>query len=206
MYQFDWQVFEDEEYSHDSENSFVKLNERNYITASGTAKDKTSDKEFLALADALSTIAAKISEGPDGGVNIPGFRTYRPYPLQAMWSGGNLEERTNFQLWIKQPNMVPEEFFHAAIEQLNLDAKLLARIKYVRMAEGTEIQSYTDGNIADTIYKLESEVYASELTQLSQTEHREVYVDGYGKGKPALVRIPIKVGEEKIDRNRLSTN
>lgn len=122
MHKFDWREVERDEYSRSEEPSFVKLTTRSYITAMGVAPDRVTDQAFTSLAAAVTQIAERISEGPDAGIDIPNFKAYHPYPLQAVWSGGDkISKRHIFRLWLKQPLFIHEDQFEAALTQLHFE-------------------------------------------------------------------------------------
>lgn len=209
MVQFDWRNAEAEEYSHDENVSFVNLTTRSYLTITGMAPQKTDDPEFLKLADMLMNISEKISEGPRAGIEIEGYRSYRPYPLQAVWTGGTeFDQRKEFKLWIKQPLFVHKKFAKQAIDILQL-GDLAQNVQFENLAEGVEIQSFSSQPLRtndQTFQKIDAEIKERGLERLDLNSHREVYVDGYKKDHAILLRIAIEPNTGRIDRDKMAFN
>lgn len=209
MVQFDWQIAETAEYSHDEVPSFVKLTTRSYLTITGTAPARLAAPEFHAKATLLAAIAARISEGPAVGIMIDRYRSYRPYPVQAVWSGGStIATRTQFKLWLKQPLFVNAEHAQAAIAQLDL-GDLAAEVRFEDLAEGTEIQSYSEGPVTDQSEALATLTEAIDhrgLKRLDPTAHREVYLAGFEPNAPVLLRLAIDPAVGKISSSRIAFN
>ena len=150
MHKFDWREVERDEYSRSEEPSFVKLTTRSYITAMGVAPDRVTDQAFTSLAAAVTQIAERISEGPDAGIDIPNFKAYHPYPLQAVWSGGDkISKRHIFRLWLKQPLFIHEDQFEAALTQLHFEPAIAQQLHLEQLAEGFEIQSFNSTPLTD---------------------------------------------------------
>lgn len=209
MVQFDWQIVETAEYSHDTAPSFVTLTTRSYLTITGQAADRTRDPEFQEKADVVKAVAEKISRGPDAGIMIDRYRSYRPYPLQAVWSGGDtIEDRHTFKLWVKQPLFVKPEYARQALTQLNL-GELGEQVAFENLAEGTEIQSFSATPLTNSnqaVQTLTDAVSQRGLKPLSTDSHREVYIDGYGPDVAALLRFAIDPDTGQIDEDRMAVN
>lgn len=209
MVQFDWQIAETAEYSHDEVPSFVKLTTRSYLTITGTAPTRLSAPEFPAKATLLAAIAERISEGPEAGIMIDRYRSYRPYPVQAVWSGGaTIATRTQFKLWVKQPLFVKAEYAQEAITQLDL-GDLAEEVRFEELAEGTEIQSYSEGPLTDqseALATLTDAIAHRRLKLLNPTAHREVYLAGFEPTAPALLRLAVDPEVGKISSSRIAFN
>ncbi|MDH5108688.1 hypothetical protein OSJ82_06770, partial [Lentilactobacillus kefiri] len=106
---FNWETFEPSEYSRDPKPSYVDLTTRSYVTAKGHAAKHTDDPDFMRLAKATAKVAKAISGGPDKGIPVEGFKEYRPYPVQAVWTDAGDGE--DFKIWIKQPLFINEKDF-----------------------------------------------------------------------------------------------
>lgn len=209
MVQFDWQIVETREYSRDETPSFVTLTTRSYLTLEGTAATRTADAGFIAAAQTLATIAEKISEGPDAGIEIAGFKSYRPYPVQAVWSGGSrIEDRTHYKLWLKQPLFVTAANMQQALAQLDL-GEAATGVAFESLAEGTEIQGFSATALSSanqTLLRLQTAIEERGLSRLSVDSHREVYLDGVGIDHPVLVRLAIDPKVGQIDESRHAHN
>lgn len=181
---FDWEVREQAEYSRNSQISFVKLTKRSYLTASGTALKRTEDPIFLAKADAVVKLAKFISEGATAGIMIPGFKEYRPYPVQAVWRGDE------FKIWLKQPLFIDESIYKKAVSQVELSEA----VDFEQLAEGVEIQTITNGIVTQKVIdQLQQAVTKSGYQMTDSTSHRELYLDGLpvSDDKQILVRMAI---------------
>ncbi|WP_204122418.1 hypothetical protein [Lacticaseibacillus mingshuiensis] len=208
MLEFDWQQVETREYSRRQETSFVTLTTRGYLTVEGEAPLRTHDPAFLTQALLLETIAARISEGPDAGIPISGFRSYRPYPVQAVWSGGpTIASRQHFQLWLKQPLFVTKKAVGAAITALEMGPEAKP-IQFKQLEEGTEIQISSPETLTDASpawQTLTAAVQAKNLDLRLPNTHREVYLDGVRK-ENVLVRLAIESVPGPIDARMITVN
>ena len=210
MHKFDWREVERDEYSRSEEPSFVKLTTRSYITAMGVAPDRVTDQAFTSLAAAVTQIAERISEGPDAGIDIPSFKAYHPYTLQAVWSGGDkISKRHIFRLWLKQPLFIHEDQFEAALTQLHFEPAIAQQLHLEQLAEGFEIQSFNSTPLTDeapAIARIQTVINRDHLVPKFDDRHREVYLEGYQGEVPVLYRVPLdenfgEVGDEQVAYN-----
>ncbi|KRO16419.1 hypothetical protein [Lacticaseibacillus saniviri] len=201
---FDWRVNEAEEYSRDAQLSFVNLTTRSYLTVSGDAPEQTADSAFLGAAQALEQLATLISQGPEHGIEIGGFKAYHPYPVQAVWSGGSdAATQTHFKLWLKQPLFINQKIFDAAIKQLNSTLP----IAFEQLAEGVEIQTAgTNAQRQEALTRLQKGIEARELVRVDPNQHREVYLDGVSPIETVLYRVEVQPNRGQIDRDNMAYN
>lgn len=184
---FDWALNEPSEYNRRPKVSFVMLTTRSYLTVSGTALRHTDDDDFLAAAQAVIQLATRISQGPSAGLTIPGFKAYRPYPVQAVW------QDTHYQLWLKQPLFITAAVYQTALTQLPLPLP----IQFAQMAEGFEIQLATSGTVApnaSVLAQLRDAAQSAGYRLIRPDVHREVYLDGVPvtADKQVLVRLALE--------------
>lgn len=209
MVQFDWREAEQREYTHETTPSFVTLTTRSYLTVKGHAEKKTADSSFKNAADLLMKIAQKISEGPSAGIEIQNYRSYHPYPVQAVWSGSdNFDQRNDFKLWLKQPLFVKEQYAKTAIDLLGLSDQA-ADVQFENLAEGTEIQIYSAKPLTvdrSAFELLKGQISDNHLVRLDDTSHREVYVDGDTQTDGVILRLAIDPDRGQIDQNKLAFN
>ncbi|MFD1466452.1 hypothetical protein ACFQ4L_10305 [Lapidilactobacillus mulanensis] len=183
---FDWETKERAEYSRSSQVSFVKLTKRSYLTASGIAPKHTNESSFLEKADVVVNLAKLISEGPVAGIDIPGFKNYRPYPVQAVWQGDA------FKIWLKQPLFINETIYNQAMNQ----ASLSQSVDFEQLAEGTEIQTIVNGAVTPALVSaLQQEVTEVGYQLIEPDSHRELYLDGLPltNEKQVLLRLALDI-------------
>ncbi len=198
---FNWETFEVSEYSRDEEPSFVDLTTRSYITAEGHATQHTSDPAFLELAQAAATVAKTVSDGPEAGIPVSGFKAYRPYPVQAVWTQADQGE--DFKIWIKQPLFIDETAFAAAISQADLDSSVAGQLKFEHLAEGIEVQTINHGPVtagSPALQQLSQVIETNNYQRLHANQHREVYIDGLPltADKVVLVRLAIDANGQAL--------
>ncbi|MFD1317140.1 hypothetical protein [Loigolactobacillus zhaoyuanensis] len=187
---FDWEAMEQAEYSRQAQVSFVKLTERSYLTTSGTAPKRTADPTFLAKAEAVVKLAKIISAGATAGIVIPGFKAYRPYPVQAVWHDDE------FKIWLKQPLFISEAIYEQALKQIELSQP----VDFEQLAEGTESQIITNGPVTQVmIAELQQTVTKAGYQLAAPGRHRELYLDGLPltNDKQVLVRIALNVAGQQ---------
>ncbi|EPD11518.1 hypothetical protein Lpp48_03597, partial [Lacticaseibacillus paracasei subsp. paracasei Lpp48] len=172
--------------------------------------DRVTDQAFTSLAAAVTQIAERISEGPDAGIDIPNFKAYHPYPLQAVWSGGDkISKRHIFRLWLKQPLFIHEDQFEAALTQLHFEPAIAQQLHLEQLAEGFEIQSFNSTPLTDeapAIARIQTVINRDHLVPKFDDRHREVYLEGYQGEVPVLYRVPLdenfgEVGDEQVAYN-----
>ncbi|MCT3545823.1 hypothetical protein EFR92_10500 [Lentilactobacillus buchneri] len=198
---FNWETFEPDEYSRDKEPSFVDLTTRSYVTAEGHATQHTDDPDFLRLSNAAAEVAKTISGGPGKGIPVEGFKEYRPYPVQAVWT--DTGDGEDFKIWIKQPLFINEKDFDAALTQIDFSDFDLGEIKFEHLAEGIEIQIVNTGAVtpdSEALKALENAIQKEGFTRLHGNEHREVYIDGLpvDSSKVVLVRLAIDANGKEL--------
>ncbi|MTV82256.1 hypothetical protein [Secundilactobacillus folii] len=178
---FNWEQMEPSEYQRSATPSFVELTTRSYITATGTAQDHTADQAFLRLAAGVVAVAQAISDSAKLGINVSGFKTYRPYPVQAVWTSTGDGETEQFKIWLKQPLFIHADTFEAAKAQTSLDDEIAAQIQFEQLAEGTEIQATGTGKtgmMSETLQGLRLRVDKDGYQLVDPEKYREVYLDG----------------------------
>ncbi|MGF2385034.1 hypothetical protein [Lentilactobacillus otakiensis] len=198
---FNWETFEPDEYSRDPEPSFVDLTTRSYVTAEGHATKHTDDPDFLRLANAAAEVAKTISGGPDKGIPVDGFKEYRPYPVQAVWT--DTGDGEDFKIWIKQPLFINEKDFDAALTQIDFSDFDLGEIKFEHLAEGIEIQTVNTGAVtpeSEALKVLTDTIQKQGFTRLHDDQRREVYIDGVpvDSTKLVLVRLAIDANGKQL--------
>lgn len=198
---FNWETFEPDEYSRDKEPSFVDLTTRSYVTAEGHATQHTDDPDFIRLANAAAEVAKTISGGPEKGIPVEGFKEYRPYPVQAVWT--DTEDGEDFKIWIKQPLFINEKDFDAALTQIDFSDFDLGEIKFEHLAEGIEIQTINTGAVtsdSEALKTLDNTIQKQGFTRLHGNEHREIYIDGLpvDSSKLVLVRLAIDANGKEL--------
>lgn len=210
MNEFNWEEVEQDEYSRSTTPSFVKLTTRSYITAMGVAPNRLADATFTDLSTAVTAVAKQISEGPNVGIKIPNFKAYRPYPLQAVWSGGDkISSRHVFRIWLKQPLFIEKAQFTAALAQLDLDPTIAKQLHFEQLAEGFEIQSFSDTPLDDSaaaLMRIQTTIADNQLVPKYNDRHREVYVAGYSKTAPVLLRVALDENFGQIDEEHVVYN
>lgn len=176
---FNWEQMEPNEYQRSSEPAMVELTKRAYITATGHAQNHTDDPAFLKLADGVQKVAATIADSPNIGIEVPGFKEYRPYPVQAVWTPDGDGER--FKIWLKQPLFIHEDTFDAAKAHTDLEAAIAGQIGFEQLAEGTEAQATGTGESganAVTLQGLRTSLATDGYQVKKPGTYREVYLDG----------------------------
>lgn len=198
---FNWETFEPDEYSRNPEPSYVDLTTRSYVTAEGHATKHTDDSNFLRLAGAAAEVAQTISGGPDKGIPVEGFKAYRPYPVQTVWT--KTSDGEDFKIWIKQPLFINEKDFDAALTRTDFSDFNLGEIKFEHLAEGIEIQTANTGTVtpdSEALKVLTDTIQKKGFKRLQDDQHREVYIDGVpiDSGKLILVRLAIDANGQEL--------
>ncbi|WP_203651063.1 hypothetical protein [Secundilactobacillus yichangensis] len=191
---FNWETYEPAEYQHSATPSIVELTTRSYITAEGRALQHTNDETFILLAEAVEKVAAIIADSQNIGIEVGGFKTYRPYPLQSVWTlDGNGEK---FKIWLKQPLFIHQDTFDAAKHYANWEKSLSDQIHFEQLAEGTEIQATGHGEIgpqAKTLQALNEAIEDAGYQRTKIDTYRELYLDGlpFSEKSDILFRLAI---------------
>ena len=176
---FNWEILEPAEYQRSVVPELVELTTRSYITAEGRTSSHTADDTFLALAAAVEKLAATIADSPNIGIEVDSFKSYRPYPVQAVWIADGDDER--FKIWLKQPLFIHENIFEAAKKIANLAPALANQIHFEHLTEGTEIQATGHGEAGSQSAALQSLKTAIEQANYQPRNldtYRELYLDG----------------------------
>lgn len=176
---FNWETFEPAEYQRSTTPSLVELTTRSYITATGQVQTHTTDDTFVLLAEAVHKIADIIADSQNIGIEVAGFKAYRPYPIQAVWTASGTGE--GFKIWLKQPLFIHQETFDTAKKYANLESTLSDQIHFEQLAEGTEIQATGHGELgskAQTLRALNAAIEENGYQRTNLDTYRELYLDG----------------------------
>ncbi|KRM71754.1 hypothetical protein [Lacticaseibacillus brantae] len=179
---FDWSEMETDEYTTDTQNgSVVQLGERNYIMLSGSG-DEQSD-QFMQDAAAMLTLGQFMTEAPDHGIEIEGFRNYNHYPLNVSWHGDFTSPHKDYEMLMKHPNFMPKAAVDAAIEQLGATNPIIKKIHYGRFEEGLEAQIGHVGLINQATIDMLKHFIESTPFEIDTTDtaHRELYLNDITK-------------------------
>ncbi|GAW98165.1 hypothetical protein [Secundilactobacillus mixtipabuli] len=199
---FNWETYETAEYQRSEEPTLVELTTRSYITAEGKATQHTADDNFILLAEAVEKVAALIADSQDIGIEVTGFKPYRPYPIQAVWTVGGTEEQ--FKIWLKQPLFIHQDIFETAKKYANWEKAISDQIHFEQLAEGTEIQATGHGEIgphAKTLQALNAAIEEAGFQRAHLDTYRELYLDGlpFSEKSDTLFRLKLDpaVGDPK---------
>ena len=124
-----------------------------------------------------------------------GYCNYTVYPLEGIWNisseakkqfkGTINKDELVFQLMIRQPNFVEEEFYSEILEltKKRKPSPLLEKIRFERIAEGKCVQMLHLGsydNESESFKIMEKFMERENFTRLSM-EHREIYLTDFRK-------------------------
>lgn len=203
---FDWERMEPREYQRSAKPSLIKLTTRSYLTATGLAWQHTADKQFLTLANAVRQLAQIIANSPHHGIDVAGFKPYRPYPVQAVWQPADENtDQEQYKIWLKQPLFINESVFLAAKKIVAFDPLITTKIQFEQLTEGTEIQATGNNQVgtnAEVLQDLHAVVDRNGYRLVAPHQYREVYLDGLQSSKSAaiLFRLALdpNVGEPQV--------
>ena len=139
-----------------------------------------------------------------------GYFDYAVYPLEGIWDISEEAKKIPkdkldkndlvFNLMIRQPDFVDEEFAIAIIEQVKKKKphSLLDRVKFEKICDGECVQMLHLGSYDDepeSFRIMESFAETENLKRISKT-HREIYLTDARKTAPEKLKTVLRFGVE----------
>jgi len=165
---------------------------------------------FAQCIGVLYSLAYGVRMSPKKGIAPKGYFEYTVYPLEGIWDitddakknyNGVLDKNTLvFNLMIRQPDFVSEEFAQEIIERVSKAKphKLLKDVTYGSIEEGICLQMMHLGsydNEPESFAKMKEFCIENNLNRISDN-HKEIYLNDARKVVPeklkTVLRYPVK--------------
>ncbi len=201
----EWKKTEKEVYLPKSRPALINIPEYKYIVLSG---DGNPNSEFFSeCIGALYSVAYAIKMTMKKSANPPeDYQDWAVYPLEGIWDMAENAPKTIdgklnkdnfvFDLMIRQPDFVSEEFFAETIE-LSKKKKphpLLEDIRFTKIEDGKCIQMMHVGSFDDEPQSFkEMEAFADSLALTRKGKsHREIYLSDFRKVETAKLKTVLR--------------
>ncbi len=166
-----------------------------------------NDNFFADYVSVLYSLSYAVKMSPKSGIAPEGYFDYSVYPLEGIWDisekakenwTGELDKNTfTFELMIRQPEFVTEEF---AQEIINITKKkkpsvLLSEVKYSVVEDGKSVQMMHLGsydNEPESFRQMEDYCKKNNLTRESK-QHREIYLSDARKVTQEKLKTVLRI-------------
>ncbi len=190
----EWRKQEKAIYLPKSKPELVNIPTYKFIVLSG--KGNPNNEFFSEYIGVLYSVAYAIKMNFKKAKNLPKeYQDWTVYPLEGVWditekAKQNNDEKLNkndliFDIMIRQPNFVSEDFFNEMIELVKTKKphKLLDKVRFETITEGKCIQMLHIGSYDDEPKSFEQmEKFATELGLKRKSKiHREIYLSDVRK-------------------------
>ncbi len=190
----EWRKQEKAIYLPKNKPELVDIPTYKFIVLSG--KGNPNDKFFSECIGVLYSVAYAIKMNLKKAKNLPKeYKDWTVYPLEGVWDitekakqngNGKLnKDDLVFDIMIRQPNFVSEDFFNKMLEltKIKKPHKLLDKVRFETITEGKCIQMLHIGSYDDEPKSFEQmERFATELgLKRKSKNHREIYLSDVRK-------------------------
>lgn len=199
----EWRKHEKEIYLPKQKPVLIEMPKFNYYTIKGTGNP--NDDFFAEYIAALYSVsyAVRMSYKSD---NPPrGYYEYTVYPLEGVWDIADKSKYTEgvldknnlaFELMIRQPEFVTEDFAQKIIENTKLKKphKLLDKIEFKTIEEGKCVQMLHKGSYDDEPQSFDMmDKYCEENNyERISMKHREIYLTDARKTAPEKLKTVLR--------------
>jgi len=158
-------------------------------------KGNPNNEFFSAYIEVLYSLSYAVKMSPKAGIEPKGYFEYAVYPLEGIWdisedakdnySGRIDKESLLFNLMIRQPDFVTEEFAREIIDRTKKKKphELLDRVKFGVVEDGKCVQMMHIGSYDsehETFQKMHDFCEDNNLIRASK-QHREIYLSAARK-------------------------
>lgn len=186
----------------------IQIPEFGFFSVEG--QGNPNDDFFPDYITVLYSLSYAVKMSPKKGIAPEGYFDYAVYPLEGVWDISEEVKKTPkdtldkndlvFNLMIRQPDFVDEEFAHAIIEQVKKKKphSLLDKVKFEKICEGECVQMLHLGSYDDepeSFRIMDGFAETENLKRISKT-HREIYLTDARKTAPEKLKTVLRFGVE----------
>ncbi|GLX80184.1 hypothetical protein tinsulaeT_35240 [Thalassotalea insulae] len=206
---YEWRKQEKAIYLPKNKPEIINVPAMNFITLAG--EGNPNSEQFTQHIATLYAVAYAIKMTLKKAENTPAnYQDFTVYPLEGIWdineqakqqfNGTISKDDLVYQLMIRQPHFVSEQYFQQMREQV-VEKKanpLLKQVKFETITDGKSIQMLHLGKFEDeplSFEQMEAFADAEELVRLSKT-HREIYLSAPRKVAPEKPKTVLRFSVE----------
>ena len=186
----------------------IQIPEFGFFSVEG--QGNPNDDSFAEYIAVLYSLSYAVKMSPKKGIEPDGYFDYAVYPLEGIWDISEDAKKTPkdrldkndlvFNLMIRQPDFVDEEFALAIIEQVKKKKPhiLLDKVKFEKICDGECVQMLHLGSYDDepeSFRIMEGFAETQNLKRISKT-HREIYLTDARKTAPEKLKTVLRFGVE----------
>jgi hypothetical protein len=206
---YEWRKNEKNYYLPKTKPELIKIPSYNYYSIEG--KGDPNDDFFSEYIGALYSLSYAVKMSPKSGKAPKNYFDYTVYPLEGIWDISEEAKKRNngkmdkndlvFNLMIRQPNFVTEEYSQEIIEKTKEKKpnELLNSVKFISLEEGECVQimhigSYDNEPIS---FKIMEEFCESNNLIRESMKHREIYLSDVRKVTPEKLKTVLRIKVRK---------
>jgi hypothetical protein len=214
MKKHEWRKEEKQFYLPSTEPEKIKVPSFNYFTIHG--QGNPNDKFFGEYIGVLYSLSYAVKMSPKAGMAPGTYFDYTVYPLEGVWDISDEAKKQNsklldknsliFDLMIRQPDFVTEQFAQEIIERTKIKKPhpLLEQVRFEPIEDGWCVQMLHKGSYDDEPRSFALMDDFCRVNSLNRTSmpHREIYLSDARKVekeklKTVLRYTILEVGSEK---------
>ena len=200
----EWRKAEKRLYLPKNKPEILEVPSLNFFTIKGAGNPNAP--EFAPNIQVLYALSYAIRMSPKKGTEPPGYFEYTVYPLEGVWDvSGDVKANPDepftkddlvFELMIRQPDFVTEEYAKSVIEAVRSEKnpEFIDRVEFKTIEEGLCVQMLHLGSYDSepaTFEIMEEYARTQGLKRESKT-HREIYISAPGKTPPEKLKTTLR--------------
>ena len=182
---YEWKKQEKELYLPKGEPEVVTVPRQKFFAISG--KGNPNEADFAERVGVLYSLAYAVRMMPKSGFTPEGYFEYTVYPLEGVWDGGNVSDKSLFSytIMIRQPEFVNDEIAEKAIENTKKKKphEFISEADFTGIEDGLSVQIMHVGNYDSepvSFAKMNEFIENNGLVRAADN-HREIYLSDPGR-------------------------
>jgi hypothetical protein len=200
----EWKKAEKNLYQPKNQQQIIDIHELKFFTVSG--QGNPNDENFRRYIEILYSLSYVVKMSPKKGIEPVGYFDYTVYPLEGVWDlteqgkqkyNGIIDKNELvFNLMIRQPDFVTEDFAKKAIEiaRKKNPNELFDKVKFERITEGYCVQILHNGSYdsePESFAKMDEYCIKNNYKRIAKT-HREIYLSDARKVEPDKLKTILR--------------
>ena len=206
---YEWRKSEKNYYLPKTKPELIKMPSFKFFAIEG--KGNPNDDFFSEYIGALYSLSYTVKMAPKSGKAPKDYFDYTVYPLEGIWDITEEAKKRNngkmdkndlvFNLMIRQPNFVTEEYSQEIIEKTKKKKpnELLNSVKFVNLEEGECVQIMHIGSYDNepVSFKIMEEFCDKNNLIRESKQHREIYLSDVRKVIPEKLKTVLRFKVKK---------
>ena len=201
---YEWRKSEKNYYIPKTKPELLRVPSFSFFSIEG--KGNPNDEFFSNYIGVLYSLSYAVKMAPKSGKAPKNYFDYTVYPLEGIWDISEEAKKRNtgkmdkndfvFNLMIRQPNFVTEEYSQEIIEKTKKKKshELLNSVKFINLEEGECVQMMHIGSYDNepVSFKIMEDYCAKNNLIRESKQHREIYLSDVRKVVPEKLKTILR--------------